>query len=504
MTDATESILATEPIWSRRTAAAGATLAVLVVLADILFFSHEPGISLAIFVLALVVGVLALRPAKLRAPRTLLLTAVAVLAALPLAESQNLLWFPMAIGAVSLLALAAAGLLPRYEDWPGALTRFNVLAPFRLLGDGLSLIGEAGRQKAGHRVLRGALVWVVPVVCTGVFLALLATANPVIEQALRAIRLDELLKLLDPLRICIWGFFAALSWPLLSPRLLAWTPALPVQGPMQPRPESLVFGFAAIRNSLVVFNALFAVQTVSDLIYLWGGVRLPDGLSYADYAHHAAYPLIVTAVLAGAFVLAAMRQGGPGQSSPLIRGLVYLWIGQNVWLVISAILRLKLYVETYMLSELRIAAGIWMALVAVGLLLILARIIFARSNKWLVTANLTSLSLTLFAVSFVDFPATISWFNVLHSAEMGQSEQPVDFYYLGDLGPGVIPAVDYLLAHQTRGESGKLKDLEIMRENMALLVERAEDWQSWTWRQQRLRFYLLEHPYAVGRPDATH
>jgi len=123
MTDATESILATEPIWSRRTAAAGATLAVLVVLADILFFSHEPCISLAIFVLAPVAGVLALRPAKRRAPRTLLLTAVAVLAALPLAESQNLLWFPMAVGAVSLLALGVAGLLPRYEDWPGALTR---------------------------------------------------------------------------------------------------------------------------------------------------------------------------------------------------------------------------------------------------------------------------------------------------------------------------------------------------------------------------------------------
>ena len=31
-----------------------------------------------------------------------------------------------------------------------------------------------------------------------------------------------------------------------------------------------------------------------------------------------------------------------------------------------------------------------------------------------------------FAGSMVDFTATISWFNVLHSAEMGQSEQPVD------------------------------------------------------------------------------
>ena len=72
-------------------AAAGATVAVLVVLADILFFSHEPGISLAIFVLALVAGVLALRPAKLRAPRTLLLTAAAVLAALGVVRDPELI-----------------------------------------------------------------------------------------------------------------------------------------------------------------------------------------------------------------------------------------------------------------------------------------------------------------------------------------------------------------------------------------------------------------------------
>ena len=70
-----------------------------------------------------------------------------------------------------------------------------------------------------------------------------------------------------------------------------------VGGPVLPRAESLIFGRAAILRSLVVFNALFAVQTLLDVVYLWGGVRLPDGLSYADYAHRGAYPLIATALL---------------------------------------------------------------------------------------------------------------------------------------------------------------------------------------------------------------
>ena len=72
--------------------------------------------------------------------------------------------------------------------------------------------------------------------------------------------------------------------------------------------------------------------------------------------------------------------------------------------MISSILRLKLYVEVYTLSELRIAAGIWMGLVAVGLVLIVVRIALNRTNMWLVTANLLALALTLYATIWVNFP----------------------------------------------------------------------------------------------------
>ena len=496
MTDETLPSAPTETIWTRQTALAAGALAFLLVLADILFFHHEPGVGLAIFCLALTGCVVALYPRRLREGRAALLAIVAVLAALPLAESENLLWWPLAIGAVGLLSLELAGLLPRYEDWFGAVTRFNTLAPARFIADAVQLAVEAGRQKLGSRVLRLSLVWLVPVVFALVFVFLFAAANPLIDDAIRAIRLDELLKLLDPWRIILWGFIAMVSWPILSPRLLAWTPLPQMQGPTLPRRESLIFGAVAIRNSLVVFNALFAVQTVLDLIYLWGGVRLPDGLSYADYAHHAAYPLIITAVLAGAFVLAAMRKSGPGRDSKLIRGLVYLWIGQNVWLVISAMLRLKLYVEAYMLSEWRIAAGIWMALGAIGLILILACIVLDRSNKWLVMTNVTALVVTLYGVSFIDFPATISWFNVTHSWEMGVSDQPLDIAYFEQLGPGTLPAIDYLLEHEKFRATGAAEQLETLRSNFASEAAGPYEWQRRTWRTDRLQAYLAAHSFA--------
>ena len=121
-----------------------------------------------------------------------------------------------------------------------------------------------------------------------------------------------------------------------------------------------------------------------DLVYLWGGVALPDGMTYAGYAHRGAYPLIATALLAAGFVLVAMRPGGPAERSPMIRTLVFLWVAQNVMLVMSSMLRLELYVEIYSADAVARRRRLWMVLVAAGLVLILRAFAFNRSNAWLI------------------------------------------------------------------------------------------------------------------------
>ena len=163
------------------------------------------------------------------------------------------------------------------------------------------------------------------------------------------------------------------------------------------------FGAATILRSLLLFNLLFAVQTILDMAYLWGNVTLPADISYASYAHRGAYPLIVTALLAAGFVLIAMKPGGAAERSKVIRPLVYLWVAQNVLLVASSILRLDLYVQIYLLTWWRIAAFVWMVLVAFGLILIVARIALNRSDEWLIRANLVTLTATLYVCSLDQF-----------------------------------------------------------------------------------------------------
>ena len=46
-----------------------------------------------------------------------------------------------------------------------------------------------------------------------------------------------------------------------------------------------LFGEKAVTRPLILFNALFALQSGLDLLYLWGGANLPGGMSHAEYAH---------------------------------------------------------------------------------------------------------------------------------------------------------------------------------------------------------------------------
>jgi hypothetical protein len=267
--------------------------------------------------------------------------------------------------------------------------------------------------------------------------------------------------------------------------------ATPADTPPADTAVGALFGKTAILRSLVLFNTLFAVQTSLDIAYLWGGVALPAGMSYAAYAHRGAYPLILTALLAAAFVLAAMQPGSSTERSSPIRALVFLWIGQNVLLVLSSILRLDLYVDVYSLSEWRCAAFIWMLLVAVGLVLIVVRIALDQSNSWLIWRNAAALGITLYVCSFVDFPALIADFNVAHSQEVSGTGQPVDIVYLCDLGPAAIPALDAWAA--TAKATARLVPPPRIgcRDSLAALHRaRQEDWRAFSFRAYRLTRYL--------------
>ena len=469
---------------------ASAALA-LAVVADLLFWGHGVGSTLGGFALLLTLVATAVHPAARRdAKASWALVAATVLAIV-------LAWAPSPLGWLLFWAmLSLAVLLPRaarFDDAWRWSQRLVAQAAVGLFGPWLDL---ARARKAGRTTRtwnwRGLVpLLALPVVGGAIFLTLFAAANPVIATALSSVRGPTVSADLF-FRSIFWLMVLTLAWSMLRPRRRR---ALPVAKIASPALAEV--SVASVTLSLVVFNALFAVQNGLDAVILWGGAGPPAGLTLAEYAHRGAYPLIATALLAGLFVLVMLDPRMKTAKVPLIRVLVVAWVAQNLFLVASSILRTVDYVQAYSLTRLRIAALVWMGLVGLGLVLICWRMLRGKSGAWLINANAAAALLALTASCVVDLGAVAAGWNVRHAREVGGHGPKLDVCYLNGLGASaLVPLVEL----ERRSTSPDLTDrVAWVREGAlnSLMVQQA-DWRGWTVRDalrlERIKAFERDRP----------
>ncbi|WP_375788814.1 DUF4173 domain-containing protein [Bradyrhizobium sp. Pha-3] len=458
----------------------------LAALADWLFYDQNAGLSVVLFAFALASVSLAANFGHVARHRLPIAGAIVVAGLLPALEEVNAA--SLAFGVLALgtaLALTTNPCLDSVTRGAASLVDLLLVSPFRLFRDVVSAFDLPG-------LTRGFILWFVPLLLGTVFVLLFVAANPVLEIWISQLNPGNPAASLSLGRTLFWILALALVWPFVHVKWRRYTnvasngPRSSAQGPAEPDHFIDLFGAGTILRSLILFNLLFSIQTILDAVYLWGNATLPAAITYASYAHRGAYPLMVTALLAAAFVLVAMRPDGPAEQSRVIRPLVYLWVGQNVLLVISAMLRLDLYVQTYLLTYWRVAAFVWMLLVAIGLILILVRIALRASNEWLVHANLLVLTIALYVCSLVNFAAVIADYNVSHSREASGSSVSLDMDYLIQLGPNALPAIDRAI--QLRYANPVL----VSRRNSLVEQQRQQmaSWRSWSFRGWRLQRFL--------------
>jgi uncharacterized protein DUF4153 len=462
-------------------------------LADWLFYDHAIGISLALFLGAL--GMVAIAVNPVRAGHRARVVACILFGAALLALIEDVSILSVAFDGFATLLfvlIMIAGENARWAQYVYWASTLPFAGPFWLTSDILRARKLGRREHNATQISNAMLIaWIVPLTLLVVFLSLFASANPLIEDALAMLSPSRRLEAFDARRALFWVGIAIAIWPLIHLRLARWRAAAfrAASAPaLDANAFAVLFGKAAILRSLVLFNALFALQTGLDLAYLWGGLALPDGVTYAAYAHRGAYPLIATALLAAGFVLIAMRPQGPAKESQWIRPLVLIWTGQNLALVFSSILRTNLYVAAYSLTYLRLAALIWMALVAIGLILILAQIAFNKPNSWLLVMNAAALALTLYACCFLNAPYVIASYNIAHCEEVRGAGPILDLPYLLSLGSQTYPAFD-------DPELRKARYVDAHRLQLLGLAGAgySDDWRGWTFRGWRLQNYFAKH-----------
>ncbi|WP_342248686.1 DUF4153 domain-containing protein [Sphingomonas sp. OTU376] len=460
----------------------------LIVAADQLLLNGEMGSWFGGLALGWIGLLLAVRPA-LRRPASLIALAIAAGFALVLAYD------PWPLGwALFWSALSIAALMPRigrFDDagrWGLRLLAHGLSGPLTPLLD-LARLSRRRPQRGGRTPSNLLTLLVLPLAMTGLFVALFASANPIIAETLGQVRLPWFGE------VVFWGMTLVVVWPSLRPSRWATrvTTLLPRTG--MPLPSLPV---ASLLLSLMLFNLVFAVQNGLDLAFLWSGAALPKGMTLADYAHRGAYPLIATALLAGLFVLVALRPGSASAANPAIRRLVVLWVAQNLLLVASSILRTLDYVEAYSLTAFRIAALAWMGLVAIGLALICWRMLAGKSAAWLINANALMAALVLSTASVVDLDASAAAWNVRHAREVGGRGVELDLCYLSRSGSSSLVSLVELerrpLQPGFRDRVRFVRDLQFR-----MLADAQADWRSWTWRGAQ-RLATARHMLGANPP----
>ncbi|MBV9930593.1 MAG: DUF4173 domain-containing protein [Alphaproteobacteria bacterium] len=439
--------------------------------ADWLFFDQGGGSTWGAWTLALLALLLATVPPARRGTSRAAVAAAALFA-LALTWDPSILALALFWAAASLAMLLPKARFDNGWHWALRLLWQALRAFIAPAADGRRVDHARARHPSG---LGGHIkTLALPLAGTAVFLALFATANPVLGDAFARLDVALIFASLTLSRIAFWLLVALPLWALFRPKVLRFE-----RGPATADADLPLPSAASVTLSLLAFNLVFALQNGMDIAFLWSGARLPDGMTLAGYAHRGAYPLMATALLAGLFVLVTLRPRSPLAESAAIRRLVYLWIGQNVLLVASTVLRTLDYVDAYSLTRLRIAALIWMGLVAVGLVLICWRIWKGRSGAWLINANCAAASLALTACTVVDLGAVAAEWNVRHAGEAGGHGAALDICYMEALGPSaLLPLVE--LERQPLAPSSRAR-VEWVRNLILDRLEPAQaNWRLWT------------------------
>jgi hypothetical protein len=204
-------------------------------------------------------------------------------------------------------------------------------------------------------------------------------------------------------------------------------------------------GMLAIKNefrigliSLVLLNILLLFINFLDIKYVWLGYTFSEDVSLSAYVHEGAGFLILSIILA-MLVLLFFFRGNLNfyKRNKWLRYGAYLWIFQNLFLVISVFIRDYYYISHYGLAYKRIGLLFFLAMVISGLLLVFIKINFTRTTYYLLRLNAWVAIVLLICASTVDWDVTIAKYNLARKTTI-----PIDVPFILSLSDRTLPIIE--------------------------------------------------------------
>jgi len=186
---------------------------------------------------------------------------------------------------------------------------------------------------------------------------------------------------------------------------------------------------------MVLVNLLLVAVNFIDIETLWYGFKVPIGFSLKQFVHEGTFLLIFSILLSMGILLYFFRGNQNFYAkNKWLKRLAYVWIAQNVLLVISVFLRNYHYIDYHGLAYRRIGVIAFLLLTAVGLVTLLLKIQQRKSFYYLLRVNSWAVYLVLVAMCFVNWDVHVVNYNLGHHRP---NEIDIDNYL--ELSPRVYP-----------------------------------------------------------------
>lgn len=204
-------------------------------------------------------------------------------------------------------------------------------------------------------------------------------------------------------------------------------------------------GIMALRNentvgiiSLVLLNLLLFFINWLDVVYVWFGFSYSKDINLSRYVHEGAGLLIFSIILA-MLVLLFFFRGNLNfyEKNKWLKVGAYLWIIQNIILVVSVFFRDYYYIHEYGLAYKRIGVLVFLTLVLAGLLTVYIKISHVRTNYFLLKVNAWVVMAVLVISSCVHWDETIAEYNLSRKSVL-----PLDVKFLLSLSDKTLPLLD--------------------------------------------------------------